>query len=240
MLEVKNLFCSIGNKEILGGVNLEVNSGEIQVIMGPNGSGKSTLASVLSGRPGVVVTSGSLVLDGIDITNENPSKRSLHGLFTAFQHPLEISGVSLENALRLAYNNRASQKLTPVKFRKLCLEKAKNLGLSEEFIERDVNYGASGGEKKKSEILQMLMLSPKYAILDEIDSGLDVDALKKVFASIKENKDVGIIVITHYSRVLKHINPDIVHILIGGKIVKSGSANLISEIETSGYEKYKF
>ncbi|PIS23095.1 Fe-S cluster assembly ATPase SufC [candidate division WWE3 bacterium CG08_land_8_20_14_0_20_40_13] len=243
MLEIKNLFCSINNKEILKGVDFTINPGETHIIMGPNGSGKSTLASALSGKPGVILTSGSISIDGVDITKENPTKRANLGLFLAFQYPMEIPGVSLSNALRLAYNNKTyptDQKLSPVKFRKYLKEKAEILGISDSFLERNLNEGASGGEKKKSEILQMLVLSPKYVILDEVDSGLDVDALKKVFGAIRDIGDVGdigIVVITHYQRILKYITPDFVHIMVEGKIVKSGGSDLVQQIEEGGYQK---
>jgi len=248
MLEIKNLKVLRDAKEIIKGINLNVKPGEVHAIMGPNGSGKSTLSLGLTGFSGVELSTGSkVILDGVDITNFGISERVHKGLFLAFQNPVEVPGVSYLEFLRLAYNNmnakqigESFKRLSPFKFKRLVSERLIELGLSEDFLSRNLNEGFSGGEKKKSEILQLLMLKPKYAILDEIDSGLDITALKLVAdvvnKIIREN-NTGFIIITHYNRILEYIKPQYVHVLIDGQIVETGGANLAVEIEKNGYDK---
>jgi len=235
MLKIDNLYAKINDKKILKGVSLNINRGEIHAIMGPNGSGKSTLASTLAGNPAITVTNGEVSLDGKDLSSLDATARARLGLFLAFQYPVEVSGVTLESFLRLSYNSVTGNSLTPIKFRKILHQHLESLGMAKEFATRNLNEGASGGEKKKCEILQMAILNPKYAILDEIDSGLDIGAQKTIFESIKSFKDTGVVIITHYPRILKILKPDFVHIMIGGKIVKSGNSKLAQEIESNGY-----
>ncbi len=246
MLKIKNLYANRDNKEILKRVNLEIAPNEIHILMGPNGSGKSTLTYALAGHPSVQITKGNIFLDDIDITNLEPNERLLYGLFSAFQYPVEIPGVSYLEFLRLAYNNVQKHKsnddyqpVSPRKFKKIVEEKMAELNMSPDFLERNLNEGFSGGEKKKSEILQMAVLEPKYAILDETDSGLDVSALKVVFENAKNlarKNNVGLLVITHYSRILQYIPPDYVHIFVDGKIIKSGDKELAHKLDKHGYE----
>lgn len=249
MLEIKNLIASRENKQILNGIDLKIKPGEIHAIMGPNGSGKSTLASVLMGHPAIDLNSESqIILDGKNIENEGTNIRSLEGLFLAFQYPIEVTGVPYIEFLRLAYNtkNKYSKKeeskpLSPIKFRKFLESKMDQLHMDRSFLERNLNEGFSGGEKKKSEILQMAVLEPKYAILDETDSGLDVSALKIVgegSRKLAKELNIGMVVITHYKRLLEYLTPDYVHVLIKGKVVKSGNADLADELDKDGYEKY--
>lgn len=238
MLEIKNLHVSTENKEILKGLSLKVNQGEIHAIMGPNGSGKSSLSLVLMGHPRYQITRGSIRLDGEDLTGLTPDKRAKLGLFLAMQYPVAVPGVSVFNLLRSANKNLNSQKGTAMEFQKIVKNTMKNLKIDEKFLGRSINDGFSGGEKKKMETLQLSILNPKYAILDETDSGLDVDALKTVSSGINNifSKNIGIILITHYQRILKYVKPDFVHILVDGRIVKSGDANLAETIEEKGYE----
>ncbi len=240
-LTIDNLHVAIEGAEILKGVSLTVKPGEVHALMGPNGSGKSTLASTLMGHPRYEVTDGSMWLGTDDMSTLGPDKRAKAGIFLSFQYPAEISGVSLQNFLRTAYNNihRPKNNSIPVlEFRKNLVEKMKSLGMDPAFAMRSVNEGFSGGEKKRAEILQLAMLEPSIAILDETDSGLDVDALKAVAEGINRLRGpkIGILLITHYSRILKYIEPDFVHVLVGGKIVTSGKAELAHRIEESGYE----
>lgn len=242
MLEIKNLKAKIEDKEILKGINLKINPGEIHVLMGPNGSGKSTLSKVLMGHPHYEQTEGKILLDGQDLTEMEADERSRAGLYVAMQYPTEVPGVNFTNFLRLAYNARLDEgKGLPVfKFRKLLREKMAVLNMSEDFMGRNLNEGFSGGEKKKAEILQLALLEPKYAILDETDSGLDVDALKIVFEGVKriteDYKKMGVLVITHYERIFKYIDPTYIHIIKNGIIVESGNKELADKIHKEGYK----
>lgn len=244
-LVIKDLHANVEQKEILKGITLTVNSGEIHTIMGPNGSGKSTLCHILMGHPKYTITSGTITLDDEDITELTPDKRAQLGIFLSFQYPQEIPGVKYPNFLRQAKNALlAAKKLPPVKipeFVKLVKEKMKLLKFPENFMERAVNEGFSGGEKKRAEILQMAVFEPKFAILDETDSGLDVDALKivaKGAMSIAQDTQCGVLIITHYQRILNYIKPNFVHVMVDGKIVITGGGELVEEIETKGYESF--
>lgn len=236
-LEIKNLHVSVEKKEILHGVDLVISPGEIHAIMGPNGSGKSTFANVLMGHPKYTVTEGQIVLNGGDITNAKVQERAKVGLFLSMQYLPEIAGVTVSSFLRTAVSAQTGEKQHPVKFHKKLLEVMQSLGMNKEFAARYVNVGFSGGEKKRLETLQLKMLNPKYAILDETDSGLDVDALKLVSEGINSFQDgtKGILLITHYNRILQYVVPDCVHIMVGGKIVKSGGKELAEEVERDGY-----
>lgn len=241
MLEIKNLSVEINNKTILNDLNLKVNEGEIHALMGPNGSGKSTLANVLMGNSAYEVKSGSIKFLNKDVLKMSPDERSKSGIFLAFQYPLEIPGVSFGSFLRMAVNAHRGEKeqLSVHRFRQLVREKAAMLKVDASFIDRNLNEGFSGGEKKKAEILQLALLNPKLAILDETDSGLDVDALKIVFNGLKklkeDNPGMSIIIVTHYNRVLEYLTPDKVHVISKGKIVKEGGIELVKEIEKKGY-----
>lgn len=245
MISIKNLKASIGDKEILRGINLEVKAGEVHAIMGPNGSGKSTLSSVLAGREDYEVTDGEVLFNGKNLLDLSPEDRAREGLFLAFQYPVEIPGVSNINFLRTAVNEiRAyhGQEEMPAKdFLALVKEKQKLVELDSKLANRSVNEGFSGGEKKRNEIFQMAMLQPKLAILDETDSGLDIDALRIVANGVNKlkSKDNATIVITHYQRLLDYIVPDFVHILYKGRIVKSGGKELALELEAKGYDEIK-
>ena len=242
MLEIKNLQANIGEKQILKGINLSVKTGEIHAIMGPNGSGKSTLASVLAGREGYDITDGEVMLQGNDILDLSPVERAREGVFLAFQYPVEIPGVNSTYFLRSAVNqirkHRGDEELDAMNFLKLVKTKMKELGLAEEFLKRPVNAGFSGGEKKRNEILQMTMLDPRLAILDETDSGLDIDALRIVADGVNrlKNQHNAQIVITHYQRLLDYIVPDFVHVLYDGRIIKSGDKTLAHDLEEKGYD----
>ena len=241
LLEIKNLHASIGGKEILKGVNLVVNEGEVHAIMGPNGAGKSTLSAVLTGHPAYEVTSGEVYLKGEDLLAMEPEVRARAGVFLSFQYPVEIPGVSMTNFMRTAMNEKRAyegkEPLSPKEFLALMREKKKLLELPDKLNNRSVNEGFSGGEKKKNEIFQMAMLDPKLAILDETDSGLDIDALRIVANGVNKLRrpDNATIVITHYQRLLDYIVPDFVHILYEGRIVKTGDKNLALELEKKGY-----
>ena len=242
MLKIEDLHVNVENKKILQGLDLEISPGEIHAIMGPNGSGKSTLANVLSGKEGYEVTKGKITFLKKNLFNLEPETRAGEGLFLAFQYPVEIPGVSGMNFLRTTLNSirkyKKQKELDGVNFLKLLREKAKFIKMDEKLIKRSVNTGFSGGEKKRSEILQMILLEPKLAILDETDSGLDIDALKTVANGVNNlrNKDRSFLIITHYQRLLNYIVPDKVHILSNGKIVKTGDKNLAIELEKKGYE----
>ena len=243
MLEIKNLHVKLEeeDKVILRGVDLSVAAGEVHAIMGPNGSGKSTLSYVLSGRGGYLVTEGSATLDGQDLLEMEPEARAAAGLFLAFQYPVEIPGVGNMTFLRTAVNAqrkaRGEDELSAADFLKIVREKAKSLDIDAEMLKRPVNVGFSGGEKKRNEILQMAMLEPKMCILDETDSGLDVDAMKLVSDGVNALRSAGrsFLVITHYQRLLDHIKPDVVHIMAAGRIIKSGGPELALEVEHNGY-----
>ena len=242
MLEIKNLKARIEEKEILKGINLSVNNGEVHAIMGPNGSGKSTLASVLAGREGYDITDGEVFLRGNDILELSPEERAREGVFIAFQYPVEIPGVNSTYFLRSAVNqvrkHRGEEELDAMNFLKLVKAKMKELELAEEFLKRPVNAGFSGGEKKRNEILQMTMLNPSLAVLDETDSGLDIDALRIVADGVNriKNQNNAQIVITHYQRLLDYIVPDFVHVLYDGRIIKSGDKTLAHDLEEKGYD----
>jgi len=242
MLEIKNLQAGIEDKPILKGIELSVNAGEVHAIMGPNGSGKSTLASVLAGREGYDITGGEVLLQGDDLLDLAPEERAREGVFLAFQYPVEIPGVNSAYFLRSAVNeirkHRGEDELDAINFLKSVKSKMKELGLSEDFLKRPVNAGFSGGEKKRNEILQMAMLNPKLAVLDETDSGLDIDALRIVADGVNRLKgpDKAQVVITHYQRLLDYIVPDFVHVLCDGRIIKSGDKTLAHELEEKGYD----
>jgi Fe-S cluster assembly ATP-binding protein len=244
LLTIKNLHAEIESegKEILKGLNLAVNAGEIHAIMGPNGAGKSTLASVISGKDGYEVTSGEVTMDGIDLLSLEPDERAKEGLFLAFQYPIEIPGVSNINFLRTALNEikeyRKEEPISAKDFMTMVREKSKLVELDPKLASRSVNEGFSGGEKKRNEIFQMAMLTPKVAILDETDSGLDIDALRIVAAGVNKlkNENNAIIIITHYQRLLDYIVPDFVHVLTDGKIIKTGDKTLALELEEKGYD----
>ncbi len=241
MLSVTDLDVSVNGGMILNGLNLEVQAGEVHAIMGPNGSGKSTFANVLAGHPGYEVTGGSVIYEGQDLLQMDPEERARQGVFLAFQYPVEIPGVSNVYMLKAAVNeirkHRGEDELDAVKFLKLVREKLKLVNMKEEFIHRSVNEGFSGGEKKRNEIFQMAMLEPKLAILDETDSGLDIDALKIVAKGVNELRDASrsIVMVTHYQRLLDYIVPDYVHVLAGGRVLKSGGKELALELEEHGY-----
>lgn len=242
MLEIKGLSAGIDGKTILKDFNLTVKAGEVHAIMGPNGSGKSTLSKILAGDPRYEVTAGTVKYLGQDLLALEPDERALRGVFLAFQYPVEIPGVSNASFLRMAYNAqrkyRGQKEVDPLEFEDVLREKIKIVDMKEDFIRRSVNHGFSGGEKKRNEIVQMAVLEPKLAVLDETDSGLDIDALSEVAAGVNKLRrpDNAMIVITHYQRLLDHIKPDFVHILSGGRIVKSGPAELALELEKKGYE----
>jgi Fe-S cluster assembly ATP-binding protein len=242
MLDIRNLRATAGDKEILKGISLHVNEGEVHAIMGPNGSGKSTLAQVLAGHPGFEVTEGTAEYDGKDLFGMEPEERAQAGLFLAFQYPVEIPGVSNAYFLRTAYNEirkaRGEEEVDPMDFLDVMTEKLKMVEMDEAMLQRSVNTGFSGGEKKRNEILQMAVLEPRLAILDETDSGLDIDALRIVADGVNKlrRKDRAIIVVTHYQRLLNYIVPDFVHVLAAGRIVKSGGKELALELEAKGYD----
>ncbi|MSR78189.1 MAG: Fe-S cluster assembly ATPase SufC [Candidatus Omnitrophica bacterium] len=242
MLVIKDLHANVAGKEILKGVNLEIHAGEVHAIMGPNGSGKSTLAKVLAGHPLVEITKGSISYEGKDLTAFAPEERALQGIFMAFQYPVEIPGVNNAGFLRMAYNAKRKKhglsELDPIEFDNVLQAKIKMVEIPEQFLDRAVNHGFSGGEKKRNEILQMAVLEPKLAVLDETDSGLDIDALRSVAEGVNRLKrsDNAMILVTHYQRLLDYIIPDFVHILLGGRIVKSGDKSLALEVEKKGYD----
>ncbi len=236
MLEIINLHVEVEGKEILKGISLTIESGKIHALMGPNGSGKSTLANALMGHPKYKITKGKIILDNIDITNEKTDKRAKAGLFLSFQHPQEISGVRITNFLRTAVNEVKGTNHSVIDFHKLLKEKMQSLNIDSSFLKRNLNEGFSGGEKKRAEMLQLLMLEPKYAMLDETDSGLDVDAIRIVAEGINKVKDqMGILLITHYDRFLQHLQPDTVSIISNGKIIQQGNYELAEQIQNEGF-----
>ena len=242
MLDIKDLHATVGDKEILKGITLTVNAGEVHAVMGPNGSGKSTLAQVLAGHPAYEVTAGTVTYDGKDLLEMEPEERAQAGIFLAFQYPVEIPGVSNAYFLRAAYNEirkaRGEEEIDPMSFADLMDEKMKLVEMEGDMLSRSVNTGFSGGEKKRNEILQMAVLEPKLAILDETDSGLDIDALRIVANGVNSLRrpDNATIVVTHYQRLLNYIVPDYVHVLANGRIVKSGGKELALELEARGYD----
>ena len=245
MLKIENLQASIDNKSILKGLNLEVNAGEVHAIMGPNGAGKSTLANIIAGKDDYEITEGTIELNGEDISELAPEERAHNGVFLSFQYPVEIPGVSVTNFIKTAINETRKAKgledMPAKDMLKMIREKSELLEIDRKFLSRSLNEGFSGGEKKRNEIFQMAMLEPKLAILDETDSGLDIDALRIVANGVNKLKseDNAVIVITHYQRLLEYIVPDFVHVLYGGKIVKSGDASLALELEAKGYDWIK-
>ena len=241
LLEIRDLHANIGDKEILKGLSLSINEGEVHAIMGPNGSGKSTLANVLMGSPAYRVTSGEVLLKGQPILGMRPDERARLGLFLAFQYPVAIPGVTLVNFLRQSLNARRGQDLPIREFRELLFKQMELLKVNQDFARRYVNDGFSGGEKKRAEMLQMAVLQPIMAILDETDSGLDIDALRTVADGVNAlmHPGMGLLLITHYQRLLDHITPEFVHVLVAGRIVKSGGPELALELEASGYDQFE-
>lgn len=244
MLKIENLHAKVDGREVLKGLSLEINPGEVHAIMGPNGSGKSTLSYVLSGRDGYEVTDGTMTFMGEDIGDMAPEERAALGMFLAFQYPVEIPGVTTTTFLKTAVNAvrkaRGETEMTPVDFLKLQKEKITQLGMDADFMKRGVNVGFSGGEKKRNEVLQLAMLQPKLAILDETDSGLDIDALKVVADGVNALRaaDRSFLIITHYQRLLNYIKPDVVHVLAKGKIQRTGGPELALELEENGYAEF--
>jgi Fe-S cluster assembly ATP-binding protein len=241
LLKLENLKVSIGGKEILKGINLTVNRGEVHVIMGTNGAGKSTLFHAIMGNPSYTVTGGKILLDGEDIVNDAVNERAKKGVFLSFQSPLTIPGITVENFIRTAKNtiDGVNQRMLP--FRRELKKQMEKLDMDSAYAERYVNDGFSGGERKKNEILQMRMLNPKLAMLDETDSGLDVDAVRIVSEGVADfhNKDNAVLIITHHKQILQSVNPDFVHVLIGGQIVANGGPELVQQIEATGYDTFK-
>jgi len=242
MLKIDNLHVAVGDNKVLNGLTLEIPTGEVHAIMGPNGSGKSTLAHVLAGRPGYTVTAGSVTLDGKDLLGLEPEERAHEGVFLGFQYPVEIPGVNNVYLLKAAFNaarkHRGLPEVDAFEFLTLVREKMKLMKMDESFLSRGVNEGFSGGEKKRNEILQMLVLEPKLAVLDETDSGLDIDALKVVSNGVNtlRSPDRSVVLVTHYQRLLDYVVPDHVHVLVRGKIARSGDKNLALELEKRGYD----
>ena len=245
MLEIRDLHASIGGNEILKGINLTVKKGEVHAIMGPNGSGKSTLAKVLAGHPAYEVTQGEVLFEGRNLLELPPDERAREGIFLAFQYPIEVPGVSNSQFLRLAYNEKrkhlGEEELDPLEFKDLLKERAKIVEMDSSFMSRAVNEGFSGGEKKRNEILQMAVLEPKLAVLDETDSGLDIDALRIVAEGVNKlkNSENAIVLVTHYQRLLNYIVPDYVHVLASGRIVREGGRELALQLEEKGYDWIK-
>ncbi|MBP7842634.1 Fe-S cluster assembly ATPase SufC [Candidatus Woesebacteria bacterium] len=243
-LKITDLHVSIEDKEILKGISLVVNAGEIHAIMGPNGSGKSTTASTLAGHPDYTVTGGSVSMNGVQILDLSPDERAQQGLFLAFQYPVEVPGVRVQNFLKLAYEARFKDQperifKKVIDFRKHLQSLAAELDIDVDFLNRGLNEGFSGGEKKQLEILQMALLEPTFAILDETDSGLDIDAIKKVAKGVKtviEKYNTGVLVITHYKRILEYLKPDFVHVMVKGKIIQNGGEELVDQLEKDGYK----
>ena len=245
ILEINDLNASIDTIPIIKNLNLSIKQNEIHVIMGPNGSGKSTLSKILSGHPSYSVDSGNIIFNDLDLLELEPEERSHKGLFLAFQYPIEIPGVTNYDFLRLAYNEKQKaenlSELDPLEFMELTQTYLSKLKMRQEFLNRDLNQGFSGGEKKRNEILQMLLLQPKLVILDEIDSGVDVDAIKVICDNINEHIDnkTSLIIITHYPRILEYLKPNFVHIMRDGKLIKTGSMELVELLETEGYDAFK-
>lgn len=245
LLDIRDLRAGIADKPILKGLSLAIQPGEVHAIMGPNGSGKSTLSYVLSGKEGYEIEGGEMLFNGVELADMAPEERAIAGLFLAFQYPLEIPGVTnmtfLKTSLNAVLRGRGEAEMDAASFLRLAREKAKALGMNDDMLKRQLNVGFSGGEKKRNEILQMAMLEPKLAILDETDSGLDIDALKTVAEGVNalRSPERGMLVITHYQRLLDFIKPDVVHVMAEGRIVKSGGPELALELEKSGYAEYR-
>lgn len=241
LLEINNLHTKVEDKEILKGLNLKINEGEIHVIMGPNGAGKSTLANTLMSHPRYTVTDGEILFEGEDIRGLKADERAKKGIFLSFQYPEEVPGITVENFLRTSKSAITGKLVSMMAFRKTLKEKMGLLKIDESYARRYLNVGFSGGEKKKNEILQMAILEPKLAILDETDSGLDVDAIKIVSEGVNLLSDStrSVVIITHHNKILQYLKPDYVHILVDGKIVKTGDMSLVKEVEQNGYESYK-
>jgi len=241
LLEIKNLHASVEGTPILKGVSLTINRSETHAIMGPNGSGKSTLANILLGHPAYEITEGTIAYKGEDITDWAPEKRGQAGMFLGFQYPEEIPGVSVVNFLRTALSNKTGTNYTVLELRLKVMDAMKELDMDPSFADRYLNEGFSGGERKRNEVLQMAILEPDFAVLDETDSGLDIDALKIVAEGVERlrDDDRGFLIITHYQRMLDYITPDAVHVFVDGKIVKSGDASLADTIEDAGYEAFR-
>jgi Fe-S cluster assembly ATP-binding protein len=241
LLEIENLHASAGDIAILKGVNLTINSGEIHALMGPNGSGKSTLANVLMGHPGYTVTQGRIRLKGQDIEEMNATERSIAGLFLAFQYPEAIPGVSVVQMLRQALSNKTGTNYTVLELRLKVMDAMKELGMEASFADRFLNEGFSGGEKKRNEVLQMAVLQPEMVVMDETDSGLDIDALQVVAEGVGRltSPERGFLIVTHYQRLLEHIEPDFVHVFLGGEIIQSGGPELAEQLEADGYDAFK-
>jgi Fe-S cluster assembly ATP-binding protein len=240
-LEVRGLHATVEGKQILNGIDLVVRQGETHALMGPNGSGKSTLSNVIMGRPGYVITDGSVIFNGEDITSLTPDERAKRGLFLAMQYPTEVPGVSVVNFLRTAYQAVKGEQVSALAFRKHMKEQMDRLSIDDAVVNRYVNQGFSGGEKKRNEVLQLAVLQPQIAILDETDSGLDVDALRVVSEGVNryaEAEDAGVLLITHYTRILRYIRPQFVHVFVGGRIIESGGPELADELEENGYERF--
>ena len=237
-LEVRDLHATVEHKPILNGIDLIVRQGEIHALMGPNGSGKSTLSNVIMGRPGYVLTEGQVLLNGEDISALTADERAKRGLFLAMQYPTEIPGVSVVNFLRTAYQSIKGTNVSALEFRKHMKTQMERLGIEDTMVQRYVNQGFSGGEKKRNEVLQLAVLEPQIALLDETDSGLDIDSLKLVAESVNDlaGPDLGVLIITHYQRMLNYITPDYVHVMMQGKIVQSGGPELAHQLEDKGYE----
>ncbi len=237
-LEIRGLRASVEGKEILKGIDLVVKQGETHALMGPNGSGKSTLANVLMGRPGYQLLEGQILFKGEDVTKLRSDERAQRGLFLAMQYPVEIPGVSVVNFLRTAYKSVKGEEISALAFRKHMKDKMNLLGVDDAMVQRYVNQGFSGGEKKRNEILQLAVLEPQIAVLDETDSGLDIDSLKQVANGVAQliGPNLGVLLITHYQRILNYVTPDFVHVMMGGRIVKSGGKELAHELEEKGYE----
>ncbi|HWD08869.1 MAG TPA: Fe-S cluster assembly ATPase SufC [Actinomycetota bacterium] len=242
ILLIENLHATVEGKQILRGVDLKILPGEIHAIMGPNGSGKSTLANVLMGKPGYDIADGTVSYRGQDLSGLAPEERARRGIFLAFQNPLEIPGVSVVNFLRTAYNaSHPDKPMGAMDFRRYLQTKMDLLGVGSELINRYVNQGFSGGERKRAEVLQMAVLDPELAVLDETDTGLDIDALREVAGGVMKvhNENRGMLVITHYQRILNYIEPSFIHVLLGGRIVRSGGKELAAELEAKGYEQFR-
>ncbi len=239
-LKIEDLYASIDGEEILKGINLKIDLGKVHALMGPNGSGKSTLANVLMGNPKYKITKGKIFLDGENITEMSADERAKRGLFLSFQYPSEITGVTMSNFLRTAYNSIKKTNVNVIDFHRRLKDKMKELEMDSSFSKRYINEGFSGGEKKRAEILQMAVLEPRYAILDETDSGLDINSIKIVGDNITKmkNHERGILIITHYYRILNYLTPDKVHVMIDGKIVEEGGKELAEDIENNGFNKY--